>query len=441
MFSRRGLWYVSLAVAAYMVGISNLWKFPTLILEYGLSGLLSYTLMTTLMIPLIATAMTSTKSKRYELVRFYSREFNRVGPAITFFLFDTILLIYYPIAGGWFLRELTPSNLPLLDVWNIVALLLFFTLLITALRRGGNHTMDAMIISLAIAFAGLILASWGLYSRIETMGAKSVFKDQLFQVLSWKEVNSGMLVETAKQATYSVGIGMGFYLLLGSFLSERISPIKVAIIGVIIDATAGLISALLMIMAISISPSSGMEGRIVITSTLPEILRAVNMTTVLYVLYLAFFFAALSSMIPLGEVVTRVLMELSRKPPSPRRLPEFRKRSVLLMMSLALLLGLSAIAIEEYTGLDAINTLDTAVETFILFGAILEVPAVLYNRDYIPRGLKISSYPGVVSVLLTGTLAVWSMVADQQFIPLLILLGVFGLAILPGKFWQRRLGT
>ncbi len=439
MFNRNRLWYISLVVAAYMIGISNLWKFPTLVLEYGLGGLLSYILMITLMIPLLATAMVSTKNKRYELVEFYNREFNTVGPAIAFFLFDTILLLYYPIVSGWFLRKLALAELLSPNVWSVVALLLFFALLTITLRKGGNHTMDAMVISLVIAFAALILASWSLYSRIGTMGTTSVFKDQLLHVLSWKGVSLRMLVEMAKQAAYSVGIGMGFYLVLGSFLSEKTSPVKIATAGVILDTLAGFTSTLLMVMVISISPSASIQGKAVVISTLPETLAAVGMTTVLYFLYLAFFFAALSSMIPLGEVVTRVLMELSRKPLNPRRLPEFREKSVLLMMSFTLLLGLLMVAVEEYTGLDVISTLDTTVETFILFGAILEVLAVLYGKDYISRALKIGSYPGIISVLLLGTLAVWGMVTDKSFIPLSILLTVLGLALLPGKFWKKHL--
>ncbi len=111
MFNRNRLWYISLVVAAYMVGVSNLWKFPALVLKYGLGGLLSYIFMVTVMVPLIATAMVSTKNKGYELAEFYSREFNTVWPAMAFFLFDIILLLYYPIVSGWFLGRLAPTEL------------------------------------------------------------------------------------------------------------------------------------------------------------------------------------------------------------------------------------------------------------------------------------------------------------------------------------------
>ncbi|WP_297521659.1 sodium-dependent transporter [Thermococcus sp.] len=439
MFNRNRLWYISLVVAAYMVGVSNLWKFPALVLKYGLGGLLSYILVVTVMVPLIATAMVSTKNKGYELAEFYSREFNTVWPAMAFFLFDIILLLYYPIVSGWFLGRLAPTELLPPDVWSAAALLLFFALLTITLRKGENHTMDVMVVSLVIAFAALILVSWSLYSRIETMGTTPVFKNQLLQVLTWRGVSSRMLVEMAKQAAYSVGIGMGFYLVLGSFLSEKTSPVKIATVGVILDTLAGVISTLIMVMAISVSPSASIQGNAVVISTLPETLVTVGMKPALYFLYLAFFFAALSSMIPLGEVVTRVLMELSRKPLNPRRLPGFRKKSVLLVMSFTLLLGLSMVAVRGYTGLDVITVLDTAAETFILFGAILEVLAVLYGKSYIPGAFKVGSYPGIVSLFILGTLAVWGMIADRNLIPLSILLVVLGLALIPGKFWRKHL--
>ncbi len=439
MFNRSGFWYISLVVAAYMIGVSNFWKFPALLMEYGLGGLLSYLFMIAVMVPLISTAMVSTKNRRYELVEFYNREFDTLGPAISFFLFDVLLLLYYPIVSGWFLKKLAPDELFPSSGWSVIALLLFFAVLTLTLSGGGNHIMDAMIVSLAMVFAALLVAGWILYSRIGAMGMTSVFKDQLLQALSWKGVSANMLVDTAKRAAYSVGIGMGFYLILGSFLSEKLSPFKVATVGVILDTLSGLLSAVIMIMAMSISASGGIQGREVVISTLPKTLEAIGMMTVLYFLYSAFFFAALSSMIPLGEVVTRVMMELSKKPLNPRRVPEFRRRSVLFIMSFTFLLGLSAVAVEAYTGLDVVKTLDTTVETFILFGAVLEVLGVPYGKGYIPRMLKISSYPGVISVFLLGMLAVWEMIAGQSLISLSILLIVLGVSLLPGKFWKKHL--
>ncbi len=437
MFNRNRLWYISLVVAAYMVGVSNLWKFPALLMKYGLGGLLSYVFMVVLMIPLISTAMVSTKNRRYELVGFYNREFNTVGPAISFFLFDTLLLLYYPIVSGWFLEKLSPAGMGSSNVWSAVAMFLFFVMLLITLGGGGSRTMDAMVVSLVISFLALTVVGLALYSKISAMGLTSVFRDQLLQALSWKGVSGRMLVDMAKGAAYSVGIGMGFYLLLGSFLSEKTSPVKIATVAVVIDTLVGFLSTLTMVMAISISPNAGVRGREIIVSTLPKTLEAAGMTAVLYFLYLAFFFAALSSMIPLGEVVVRVLMELSRKPLNPRRVPEFRKKSVLRMMGFTLLLGLFMVAVGDYTGLDVVGMLDTTVETFILFGAVLEVLAVFYGKDYIPMALKVGSYPGVISVLLLGILAVWNMVSGQNLIPLSILLLVLGVAMLPGKFWRR----
>ena len=439
MLNRNGLGYISLVVAAYMIGVSNLWKFPTLVLEYGLSGVVFYSIMVALMIPMISAAMESTKNRRYELVEFYNREFNTLWPAMAFFLFDILLLAYYPTVSGWLLRELAPAEVLPSGVGSALVLLLFFAVLTVTLMKGGTHTMDAMVVSLLIAFTALILASWTLYSHIGATGMMPAFGKQLTQVLSWKGVSGKMLVDTAEQAAYSVGIGMGFYLLLGGFLPKKVSPVKVATIGVVLDTLSVLLSTLIAVMAISISPTVGIGGSDIVTSALPKTLESGGMTAVLYFLYLAFFFAALSSMIPLGEVVTRVLMELSTKPLNPRRMPGFRRRSVLMAMSFTLLLGLLLVAAGEYGGVDAVGTLDTAVETFILFGAVLEVLAVLYGKEYVSLPLKAGSYPGIIAVFLLGTLAVWGMVTGKMVIPLSILIAVLGLAVLPGNFWRRHL--
>jgi len=130
MFTRERPWYLSLVVAAYMVGLSNLWKFPALVLRYGLGGLLSYLLMVILMIPLISAALESTKNRRYELVEYYEKEFKTPGPAMAFFLFDILLLSYYSIASGWFLKTMGPEGVLPSGGWSILTLLIFFTVLI-----------------------------------------------------------------------------------------------------------------------------------------------------------------------------------------------------------------------------------------------------------------------------------------------------------------------
>lgn len=434
MRNRNRLLYLSLVVAAYMVGISNFWKFPSIILKYGLSGLATYIAVATLMIPLISVAMSSMKSRRYELVDFYRREFNLLWPAVAFLLFDALVLLYYPITSGWFLERLITSKPNSPNVWSLLTVALFFTMLILVLRKGGEHTMDAMVVSLIVTLSLLALSDYILYSSVA-----SNIGGVLSNVLEWKTMNPGMLVEIAEQVVYSVGIGMGFYLLLGGFLPENMSPVKIAIIGVALDTIAGLMATFIVITASLLAPGIEITGKSAITTTVPTALNAVGATSVLYLLYISFFFAALSSMIPLGEVITRIVMELSKRPSSPRRMRGFRKNTVSKAIGFIALVGVLAIILEGYAGFNTLNLFHETVKAFILFGTVLETLTVIHQKDYIPRALKLGSYPGIVMVGAFSTLAIWGMIKTLELLPLFLLISILGVALFPRKIWEAQL--
>jgi NSS family neurotransmitter:Na+ symporter len=58
---RLSFTYLSLTVAAFMVGLGNIWKFPSMVIEYGLGGLVVYIASVVVLIGMLAAALETTK--------------------------------------------------------------------------------------------------------------------------------------------------------------------------------------------------------------------------------------------------------------------------------------------------------------------------------------------------------------------------------------------
>jgi NSS family neurotransmitter:Na+ symporter len=92
-------------VAAFMVGLGNVWKFPSMIIEYGLSGLAVYIAAVAVLTGMLAAAVETTKKKGYEIMEYFSREYGKPAFALLFLVFDVLLIGYYSIVGGWTLSS------------------------------------------------------------------------------------------------------------------------------------------------------------------------------------------------------------------------------------------------------------------------------------------------------------------------------------------------
>lgn len=418
--NRLSLGYLSLIVAAYMIGLSNLWKFPALLLKYGLGGLLFYIAVVIAMIPLIAVAMESTKHKRRELLEYYNEEYGRPGLGLMFFVFDVVLLSYYALVGGWPLTALAFKDVTSSFSGNILTLLIVFVILLLVLMHGKERTFDIMVISVALAFVSFLTAIFMLYVKIGQYNTGSLFLTWLREAFAWKGISASMIKDMSQQAAYSLSLGMGFYLVLGEFLPEKISSLKLASVGALLDTTASILGTVLIAMVLAFSPDVPIQGTALVFKGLPEVLKTVNASPVLYTLYFTLFLIALSSMIPLGETIIRVFEELSRRP---------RGTAAPLILASTLILGMASVAVMIYGGIDTIGIFDGAVTTFVLFGGIIAALAVIMGKEYIPAPLHKTSYLGVLIVGALGVYALIQLILSRNFASLVLLLVLIGVAL------------
>ncbi|WP_240910796.1 sodium-dependent transporter [Thermococcus sp. MAR1] len=416
------LGYLSLVVAAFMIGLGNIWKFPALAFQHGLGGIIVYVIFVAMMIPLIAVALESTKHKRYELLEYYLKEYQRPAFGFMFLLFNILLLSYYSIVGGWTLSSLVIEDVTSSFTGNIITLLFVFALLILILVRGREKTLDVMVISVGLFFLAVVATIIGMYTTVPDKGAIGHFIGQAF---AWKGISGTTIKDMAVQAAYSVSLGMGFYLILGAFLPDEISGTKLASIGVALDTFASILATFVIAMVLAVDPSIPIQGTALLFQGLPRVmLDILKLPALLYLLSFAVFLAALSSMIPIGETIVRIYEEFTRLP---------REKAVIIIIGATAVIGLANV-FGMHFGVDTITVLDGAVSTFVLFGGIIAAWAAIEHREYVPKEVKNAAYPGIVLVGILGLYSLFHMIKGGQYVSFVLLVGIVGMALaLNGK--------
>jgi len=410
--NRLRLEYLSLVVAAFMIGLGNIWKFPALLLQYGLGALILYLVFVAMIIPLIAVAMESTKHRRYEILRYYLKEYGKPAFALLFLLFNLLLISYYSIVGGWTISSLFIEDVTKNLGGNIVTLLLVFAILILVLMRGKEKTLDVMVISVVLFFLTLIVSSVGIYTHVPN---KTTVGEILAKAFTWRGITGQMIKDMAIQAAYSLSLGMGFYLVLGEFLPDNISGMKLATAGAVLDTFASLLGTISIAMILAVDPTIPIQGTALLFHGLPTVmLNVLNLPALLYLLSFVVFLAAISSMIPIGETMVRIYSNLTHIP---------REKSVPTIMGAGLILGMINVLGMNF-GIDTITILDVAVSTFVLFGGIIAAWAVIEYREYMPENLKKATYPGLIIVAMLGLYSLYHMFRNKQYISFLLLVGV-----------------
>ncbi|WP_010477423.1 sodium-dependent transporter [Thermococcus zilligii] len=409
---RLSFGYLSLVVAAFMIGLGNIWKFPALLLRYGLGGLVVYLLSVAIIVPLIAVALESTKHKRYEILEYYFKEYGRPAFALLFLVFDLLLISYYTIVGGWTISSLFIKDVTGSLTGNLVTLVIVFVILILILMRGKEKTLDVMVVSVVLFFLALVVSELSMYLNVPN---KTAIGETLSKAFTWRGITLGMIKDMVIQAAYSLSLGMGFYLVLGEFLPEKVSGMKLAAAGAVLDTTASLIATVSISTVLAVDPTIPIEGTALLFKGLPKaMLEVLNLPVLLYLLSFAAFLAALSSMIPVGETIVRVYSNLTRIP---------REKSVPFMLGLGLVLGVVNV-LGMSLGVDTITILDSAVSTFTLFGGIVAAWAIIERREYLQESVRKAAYSGILTVAVLGLYSLYTMLRTKQYASFLLLVGV-----------------
>ncbi len=368
--SRWGLILSTLGIA---VGTGNIWRFSRIVAQNGGGSFLIPWVIFLLFwsIPLIIAEFAIGKSTRLGPVGAISKtagkKFGWMGAFIA--LVSTAIMFYYSVVTGWcfyyfssaisgnlfntsshleYWNQFSTSNLPVL--FHALAIGIGSFVIYRGIVRGVEKTNKILVSSLVIILLILFVRAITLPNAIE--GIKYFFTPQKEFLLDYK-----VWLNALTQNAWDTGAGWGLILVYATYMKTKEDiPVNAALIGFgnnSISLIAGItifstVFALSSVDAMTQISQSGPANTGLTFIYLPilfsKISESVMLNSVFAVMFfLALSFAALSSLISLIELTTRVFIDYGIT----------RKKAVWLVASAGFMLGLpSATNLDFFTNQD-----------------------------------------------------------------------------------------
>ncbi len=339
-FSSR--WALLLAAVGMAIGAGNIWRFPRLAGQYGGAFLIPWFIFLLLWsIPLIIVEFSLGKHTRKGVIGSFSallgRRYAWMGGFVA--LCTMAIMFYYSVVTGWALRYFLIAATGQLgsthprDFWqqfisgyqplifHLIALgvgsTIIYNGIVNGIERANRILLPSLVVLLVI---GIV--------RALTLPGASVGLNYFFHIRPEHLLNYRVWLEGLSQSAWSTGAGWGLILTYAVYMREKEDVVLNSFITGFGNNSASLLAGLAVIPAIfSLSPTlqaaeaalkEGNDGLsfIVIPQLFAKLPAASFFTSVFF---LALFFAALSSLISMLELATRIFMDfgLSRKKALP----------------------------------------------------------------------------------------------------------------------------
>lgn len=376
-----------MAAIGSAIGLGILWKFPYTVGENG-GGLflLSYLICLLIVgIPiLIAELLLGRRTQRAAVGAFQTLDQKSSGwKVIGWFgvLASFLIMSFYSVIAGWGMSYILMSlsgfyqNLSGEEVsktfealsqsgeislfWHLLFTLITVGIVMTGVRKGIERWAKIMT---KVLLALLVLLF--IYSTTLEGFSKAV---QFIFHPSISDFKLSSIIEALGLAFWTLSIGQGIMITYGSYMRRTESIVQmsgVIALSVIIVAILSALMIFPVVFTFNLEPQSGYG---LIFKTLPFLFAQLPGSLVISTMFFTLFvFTALTSAIPLIEVVAANLMELYKIQ---------RKRAVILVGSATFLFGIpSACANSHYVfpnwsaiyGMDFLKTIDNLVSIWII---------------------------------------------------------------------------
>jgi len=396
--TKLGFIFAGLGMA---VGAGNIWRFPRVATQNGGGAfILMWAIFLFLWsLPLLIIEFGMGKSSKKGLIgafkEFAGKNYSWMGSFVAFV--TTAIMFYYSVVSGWFLRYFlyflfnTGKNInteaawnnfintsSLQTFWNAPYFYQFISLLITSvvvyfgiakgIEKVNRFLIPALFILLLIAAVNvLFLPGFG-------KGMNFLFDLKLSQFTDYK-----VWLNALTQSAWSTGAGWGLLLTYSVYVSKKEDPVVSPTVISLGNNSASLLAAIIIVPTIfsfnSVPQSmkimaEGNEGLAFIQ--LPMLFLKMPAGQFLIVIFfLALFFAAISSLISMLELVARILMDFGIK----------RGKAIIFIGSAAFILGLpSALDIDVFKNQDWVWGLGLMVS-----GIFFAITIIRYNVDKFRR--------------------------------------------------------
>lgn len=305
--------YLIFLVAGFATGIGSIGLFPQFWLHYGLTGLVVH-LGFLLVFTLVAIFETERVIKSgYYFVELYRKVLQR--PAMILAIAVTIIAFLSYYTANVMLVLLSPY-VGTETLGRLIAKIIMLALIFMIITRAKEKTFTIMSLGSLFFIAVTIITA--VLFKVKIPPTAAFLATAKHMAYSWQPLSLPLIRAAAERALYSVGLGFGFYIMLGSFINDRFSAKTIIGVGILIQVVVSLLATLTIIYAIA--PSSperllvyaygGEEQAIKLMGDLPDILS--EYFYLLILIALSIFFAGLTSILPTAEVGVQIISSMFR---------------------------------------------------------------------------------------------------------------------------------
>ncbi|ASJ02310.1 hypothetical protein A3L09_03080 [Thermococcus profundus] len=305
---RKWTFYLIILVAGFAMGIGTVGLFPQMWLKYGINGLLVHIAFLAVLTYLAILEAENVMKSGYYFTELYTKISQKPGMILAILTVNVIFLSYY--TANTALSILVPV-LGTGTVARLVAKLVMIILVGLIITRAKDKTFAIM------AIGALILVF--LVPLLTLLFKTQIASNAEYLNLAWnmlvakKAISAEMIRAAADRALYGVGLGFGFYIMLGSFMNERFNARLIIGTGVFLQLILGILSTFAVIYAVTPSDpdlfikyaGGGEEAAIELMGSFPKILS--NHSFLLAVMGLTIFMAGLTSLLPTAEVGVQII--------------------------------------------------------------------------------------------------------------------------------------
>mgnify|MGYP005725335053 CR=1 FL=1 len=395
-FSSR--WALLLATMGMAIGAGNIWRFPRLAGQYGGAFLIPWAIFLILWsIPLIMVEFSIGKDTRKGPVgafaEFLGKKYTWMGAWVC--ICTMAIMFYYSVVTGWALK--------------------YFVAAVSGSLVGGNHTefwtsftgngfepaiyhLVSLVMAAFIIYQGVVngieranrilLPSLLLLLIIGTVRSLTLENsalglNYLFGFQDASLLDPQMWLEALSQSAWSTGAGWGLVLTYSVYMRQKEDVTLNSFLTGFGNNSASLLAALAIIPAVfSLSGSipaakealqAGNQGLSFIV--IPQLFEKLPGAQILISLFfLALFFAAISSMIAMLELSTRMFMDFG--------LP--RKRALIIVTALTAVLGIpSAFSMDFFDNQDWVWGLGLIISGIFFTYAVIKKGVGSFRQKYL----------------------------------------------------------
>lgn len=309
MDTKKWTLYLTLLVAGYATGIGTFGLFPQFWLKYGTTGLGVYLLFTAILGILAIIEAETIQKSGYHFTELYTKLTPNRGMLIAAFVILVLFLSYYTANVG--LTLLGPF-IGTETTGRIIAKVIIIGLAFLIISRAREKTFLIMAWG-GVAFVVLTLIL-GIIFRT-TISPDNAYLQMAYGMLYGSHgITPTLIKDAATRAMYGVGLGLMFYLMLGSFLGKNFNAKVIVGGGILIQVLVGILATYAIIYGASQAApglllnyvSGGEEAAIEFMGNLVNYLTS----TQVLLLGLGLFLAGLTSILPTFEVALQMTAPL-----------------------------------------------------------------------------------------------------------------------------------